>query len=218
MMKEISNPLFEKTGLNNLLNHLRLRKKRKKAEKAIRKWERNGRPVPPPDIIKRNALKEYAEKYNLKVFVETGTLHGETVEAMKGFFEKIYSIELSAALYEKASERFKNDKQISIIQGDSGKKLGPLIQSLEQPALFWLDGHYSAGETARGDTDTPIFEELNHILGSSERRHVIIIDDARCFGIDPAYPNISALEKFILSKRNDVKISILNDSIRIVPV
>jgi hypothetical protein len=193
------------------------KKKLAKQNRTIRRWERKGRPVPPPDIVKHNTLKEYAKKYFLNVFIETGTFNGDTVEAMKGTFEKIISIELSTTFFEKASERFKPDKHISIIQGDSGTVLGSIAGGLKQPALFWLDGHYSGGDTARGATDTPVFEELAHILGSPERRHVVIIDDVHCFGADPGYPTIEELKKFILSMRKEVSISIKDNSIRIVP-
>jgi hypothetical protein len=46
---------------------------------------------------------------------------------------------------------------------------------------------------------------------------VIIIDDARLFGSDPAYPSKEELNEFIESRRSDVKITVQNDSIRITP-
>ena len=137
---------------------------------------------------------------------------------MKNYFGRIYSIELSNELYEKAKRRFADDDRIKIIHGDSGIELGKLIASLDQPALFWLDGHYSGGETAKGDKDTPIYEELTHIFNSQQRGHVVIIDDARCFGTDPAYPSIDELSKFIKANSPEiVKIEVENDSIRIFP-
>jgi hypothetical protein len=47
--------------------------------------------------------------------------------------------------------------------------------------------------------ETPIYDEFAHILSSTER-HVILIDDARCFGLDPNYPKIEALTSFITSR------------------
>ncbi|MBD2771526.1 hypothetical protein [Iningainema tapete] len=91
------------------------------------------------------------------------------------------------------------------------------MKQLKQPALFWLDGHYSQGITARGDKDTPILEELDCILSYPDLGHVLIIDDARCFGTDPAYPNINELKSFIFNKRDYVEVSVQDDSIRIVP-
>ena len=40
-------------------------------------------------------LIDYAERFNLRVFVETGTCSGDTVREMRGHFDRIYSIELS---------------------------------------------------------------------------------------------------------------------------
>jgi len=82
---------------------------------------------------------------------------------------------------------------------------------------FWGVLYYSAGETAKGDKDTPIYEELTHIFNSKQRGHVVIIDDARCFGTHPAYPSIDELGKFIMANSPNVKIDVENDSIRIVP-
>jgi hypothetical protein len=59
------------------------------------------------------------------------------------------------------------------------------MQRINKPTLFWLGGHYSAGETAQSHKDTPILEGLQHIFDTPDKGHVVIIDDTRCFGIDP---------------------------------
>jgi len=189
----------------------------KKQARRLKNWENSGRPDPPPDVLKRKVLRNYAEQYKLKIFVETGTCFGGMVEAMKEVFERIYSIELGQDLFEKAKERFKSEKHIEIIQGDSGKQLRNVMTKIDKPALFWLDAHYSTGVTARGEKDTPIFEELRQILAHQDLGHVIVIDDARFFGVDPAYPTIDELKEFVLSKRNNIRITVEHDSIRIVP-
>ena len=94
-------------------------------------------------------LKKYAEDYNLKVFVETGTYYGDTVASLYKYFEETYSIELNRELFEMAQKRFKKKKHIHIIYGDSGKELGNLMTRINTPTLFWLDGHYSGGVTAK---------------------------------------------------------------------
>jgi hypothetical protein len=137
---------------------------------------------------------------------------------MKYLFDRIYSIEHSRELFEKTRDRFKSDKHIELIYGDSGKELGNIMKRITQPALFWLDGHYyPEGVTARSEKDTPICEELNHIFYASDLGHVIIIDDARCFGVKPHYPAIKELQEYILSKLGNVRINIEDDSIRITP-
>jgi hypothetical protein len=139
------------------------------------------------------------------------------VEAMKSIFDQLYSIELSTELYKKAKKRFKAEQHIELICGDSGLELMNIMNKIDQPALFWLDGHYSAGVTAKGEKDTPIYEELNQILSSKDKGHVIIIDDARCFGTDPNYPSIKELIDFIKSIRINLDIVIQDDCILITP-
>lgn len=190
-----------------------LRRRRQRLE--LIEWERRGRTVPVPHLIKQQSIREIAEQRSLETFVETGTYYGDMVEAMRDHFSRLFSIELGEELYEKARKRFVGQKKIEIIHGDSGVELGKLLPRLDRPALFWLDGHYSAGVTARGETDTPIYEELTHILSSQQSGHVVVIDDARCFGVEPGYPTISELSSFIRARRPDAIIEIENDSVRV---
>lgn len=189
----------------------------KRQKKEILEWKRNGRPNPPPHIIKQQTLKYIAEKFGLDVLVETGTFYGEMVEAMRSNFKKIYSIELSKDLYNNAKKRFQYAGNVELIHGDSGVELGDLIDKLDEPALFWLDGHYSEGITAKGDKETPIYQELGHIFNSNIKEHVIIIDDSRCFGTYTDYPTIEEITKYIKLKKPDSIINIKEDSIRITP-
>jgi hypothetical protein len=186
-------------------------------KEEISKWEKMGKPVPPPHSVKQRFLREYSKKYALRTLVETGTYLGDMVEAMQPYFDRIYSIELSKNLYKKASKRFKGIDNINLICGDSGIELKRIMNEINEPTLFWLDGHYSAGITARGEKDTPIYEELNHILSAKNKGHVIIIDDARCFGTESTYPTVEKLCDFIKSKRSNLNITVQDDSIRITP-
>jgi hypothetical protein len=184
--------------------------------KDLQEWARSGRTVP-PHLIKQRTLLAYSKMYKLRVLVESGTYHGDMVEAMKHFFDRIYSIELDKDLYCKAKKRFRRASHIEIIHGDSGSVLKDVLGRVDQPGLFWLDSHYSGGETARAEKDTPIYEELNHILRNRDKPHVIVIDDAHMFGTDPAYRTIEELKQYIYSIRSNVEIFIWDDSIRITP-
>ncbi|MBU0663915.1 MAG: hypothetical protein KJ990_05145 [Proteobacteria bacterium] len=200
-----------------LIRHFKNNRKKKKDLIELKLWEEQGRPSPPPHLLKQKALLRYAQKYDLKILIETGTFNGDMVEAMKASFDKIFSIELSRELFEKAKFRFKSQQNVTIIHGDSGKELKKLMQTIDQPALFWLDGHYSGGETALGEKETPIFEELECILSEQVLEHVIVIDDARLFNEDQSYPSLDSLKEKVLSRRSDVAIEIKDDSIRITP-
>jgi hypothetical protein len=222
-MKEFIGRLLRRSPLYHPLLHLRqgqlrLRSKklRRRAEESeVAEWERRARPAPPPHLVKQKVLRRYADQYGLRVLVETGTYLGDMVEAQKRYFDRVYSIELSEELFRKTKQRFASERHITLIHGDSGKALEGVMKELTQPALFWLDGHYSAGITAKGETDTPVCEELKHILNARPLDHVIIIDDARLFGSDPTYPTIEELREFVGSKRESI-ITIEDDSIRIV--
>jgi len=185
-------------------------------KKELAEWEKQGCPVPPPHIVKQRTIKEYQEKYNYGVLVETGTFMGEMVEAQKSRFKKVFSIELAVELFNKAVERFKNDQNVKIVQGDSGKVLPSVLSEINEPAIFWLDGHYSSGPTAKGDKDCPIFEELDSIFNAKKLNHVILIDDARHFVGQGDYPSVEKLAEYVKNKNEKYKVEVKHDIIRFV--
>src|SRR5258706_16154496 len=67
--------------------------------KEIHKWESAGRPIPPPDAVKQKVVREYAERFRIKLLVETGTYLGDMINAVKDVFSVIHSIELDKALF-----------------------------------------------------------------------------------------------------------------------
>lgn len=169
-----------------------------------------------PHYGKQKTLLKYASNYELKIMVETGTYKGDMVYALQPYFEKIYSIELGKDLYNKAQERLSKYKNIQLIQGDSGESLSKILENINQPCLFWLDAHYSEGITTKGDMETPIIKELTSIFGHScISKHVILIDDARCFTGANDYPSIDSLKKYILSKYPDWIMEVKDDIIRV---
>jgi len=166
------------------------------------KWQHAGYPIPPPYTVKREEIKRVACDFNCEIFVETGTFLGATTLEMIKQFKKLYTIELSEELFKRAQAKFSKYKHVIALHGDSGKVLVDVIQKIDAPVLFWLDGHYSGGITAKGDTACPIYKELDAIFQLENVRYVIMIDDARCFGnpLDPDYPSIENLGKFVNEK------------------
>lgn len=88
--------------------------------KLFNEWKRTGCPTPPPHLVKQMAIREYQEKYGHQILVETGTYMGDMVEAQKARFRKVFSIELSIDLFNKAKKRFSKDKNVIYVQEDSG--------------------------------------------------------------------------------------------------
>jgi hypothetical protein len=182
---------------------------------ARREWERQGRPSPPPHVVKEELIRDYAKAFRTNVLIETGTYLGDMVHAMKKTFARIVSFELDEKLAAQARERFAGDKHVEIVQGDSGKLLGNYLATINEPCLFWLDGHYSGGITAKGSLETPIKNELQSILSHPVTGHVVLIDDARCFTGENDYPTIDELQQFVKAQKPDWKFSVDTDAIRI---
>jgi hypothetical protein len=181
-------------------------------------WERKGKPIPLPNALKQAAILKYARDGGTRVFVETGTYEGRTLAAMVPYFDRLYSVELGEELYRRACARFASVPKVRLFQGDSGEKLEDILGLVaDERCLFWLDAHYSRGDTARGSEDTPICRELSIIGRHSRKDHVILIDDARCFGSDPAYPAIPMVEEIACRLFPASSFSVLDDIIRIVP-
>ncbi len=191
----------------NVIDYLKGRTIRKK-------WERDGKPLPPPERIKQDNVKDYAKCFSLRTFIETGTYHGHMVRAVKRCFERIWSIELDRNLFEEARHRFRRNHHISIVQGDSGEVLPEILAAVDTPSLFWLDSHYSGGETAKGTQVTPIRIELRHIFSHPIAGHVILIDDAHCFDGTSDYPSLGDLKNIILTARPSWVFEVRDDIIR----
>jgi hypothetical protein len=185
------------------------------SERQLENWEQSGRPLPPPDLWKQRVVKEYADRFSLKLLIETGTYLGEMVFAMRDQFNRIISVELDKVLYLRAVLRFLKLRHIRILHGDSARVLPRILRSLREPALFWLDAHYSGGITARGKKETPIVEELMAILAHDIKEHVILIDDARCFDGAGDYPTLGTLRSLVA--RSDLALEVRDDIIRIHP-
>jgi hypothetical protein len=182
---------------------------------ARRAWERQGRPSPPPHIVKEELIKDYAKTFNTQILIETGTYLGDMVHAMNKSFSRIISFELDHNLATQAQQRFANDPHVEIVEGDSGKLLDEHLATINEPCLFWLDGHYSGGITAKGALETPIKNELTAILSHPVDGHVILIDDARCFTGENDYPTLDELKNFVAERKPNHKFSVEHDAIRI---
>jgi hypothetical protein len=171
--------------------------------------------APPP--VKHKILMAYLHKYALNEFVETGTHLGDTL-AYLAYDKNIHctSIELADSYYQEAKNRFESYTNVNILHGDSGTLIPTLVKQLTEPALFWLDGHYSGGLTAQGDSDTPISAELKAIFRSPCKTHVILIDDARCFVGSNGYPYLDDLLKTVREK-SDYRVEVSTDIIRLTP-
>lgn len=174
----------------------------------LRRWWAEGRPNPPPHSIKLASIVYLGDSVGAKYLVETGAYLGDTVRALQGRFDRLYSIELAESLALPLQAEFASDPSIRIVIGDSGKKLATVLPEIDGPAVFWLDAHYSGGVTV-GDGAVPIFAEIKLINSLCLHQHAILIDDMIDFKGDDGYPTTEAL-KIVLTGLG-YRVSIFNN-------
>jgi len=146
------------------------------------------------NLIKKLLTDDY------KNVVETGTFQGDGVDELVKYFENIYTIEISDDLYNKAVSKFKNNKKIKCIKGDSAIVLIEIMDELNTKGkmVFWLDAHWSGDNSVdwnnslwkgynidtshRGDnkdsySQVPLEEEIMNIYYNFNNECIIYIDD-----------------------------------------
>ena len=170
-----------------------------------------------PHPIKRMVIASYLKHYAIDLFVETGTYLGETVSYVANKGVRCVSIELSPELYRAACARLESYTNVKLVCGDSAQRLPETLSDINEPTLFWLDGHYSSGITASAETHTPISAELRAILRHAIKRHVILIDDAHCFDGTNNYPHIDEL-LHVVREDGSYSAEISLDIVRLIPL
>jgi len=157
---------------------------------------------------------------NLDIFVETGTYKGETALKMSQYFKRVYTIEASENLFKISQRNLKNSNNIVAYLGDSRKILNSIIEN-ENNVLFWLDAHWSGGNTYGENDECPVIEELNAIF-KHKKNYAILIDDARLFLAPPPLPHNFLNWPSILDISNtipkDFDLLIHDDVIYIFPI
>lgn len=186
--------------------------------KIHKKTELNRNNTPSSTKEKHTFIKDISKNNNFVNFVETGTYLGNLIYAIKDDFQTIFTIELSEELALNANQKFEHYKHIKVIQGDSGVELEKIMPKLDTRTIFWLDGHFSGGITAKGQKDAPVFEELTSIFESikSGLKHLVLIDDARLFLNKTNYTGylqFSEIENWVNRELNGYKIQVLHDVI-----
>lgn len=162
-------------------------------------WAKKNFDVPYPRFIKELIFK----KYNLKssIWVETGTHYGDTSAFLSGLAEKVITLEPSIEIYHAARENLKKFNNVFIENKTSEDGLEKVVEQIKDNSnvCFWLDGHYSEGNTFLGEKHSPIEIELDIIQKHIQRfdKVNILIDDFRLFQnykSQDIYPN----KKFLI--------------------
>ncbi len=125
---------------------------------------------------------------------------------MSKHFDKVYTIELDDVLHKETSKKLldKGISNIEFIHGDSGVEITRLTKEIKEPAIFFLDAHWSGdssvdwkdskwkgyetntahlgeSDTPTGEEQVPLDREMRAIANNFESYAVIYIDDVKNF-------------------------------------
>jgi hypothetical protein len=154
---------------------------------SISSWE-SAFFLSPSRGIPKDLVTQIQRDFNISHFVETGTYMGATAKWAAGVFPHVITIERSESCYNQLVPEHAAYPNIDFIQGDSREELRVIVPLLKGPAVFWLDGHWSGGETYGISDECPAMKEIDEITRSSHD-HFVFIDDARLFMSPPPRPH-----------------------------
>jgi hypothetical protein len=186
MLSKISSAVYYKlmASLLNLKSYRELRN--------LRNWSQNSYAMPAPYEVKIKTLKRRGGN---EVWIETGTYEGLTAIELSKFAKCVITLEASDKYFYLASSNLVGYSNVELIHGTSEKLLDLVLSRLVKKEKikdisFWLDAHYSSGETFGGENDCPVIEELRIIQSYLKKisRLTLFIDDVRLFKDDESAP------------------------------
>jgi len=130
-------------------------------------------PLGSTGLNNKQLFEKYKNEYN--IFFESGTHKGDSVKtALDLNFKKIFSVEINQDYYLECFDKFIDeirDGKVYLFFGDSNIWIERMLKLVNEPCLFWLDGHPD------GIDGNPIWGELEEIKNHHIKTHTIIIDD-----------------------------------------
>ena len=158
------------------------------------KWRRSNYESPSPQYVKLGILK--SNSLQNATWIETGTYLGDTTSKLSKIAKNVISIEPQTELSLFAATRLKRRANVEIINATSESCIANVLEGVNGPACFWLDGHYSGDVTFQGSEISPIVTELAAISNYLRIHKVVVfVDDFRLFVNSAAtgYPSQSTL-------------------------
>lgn len=154
--------------------------------------------------------------------VETGTYLGNGTRLLASVFDAVITVELAPILAARARRNLADLPSVTVREGHSADVLPELVDAAI-PTYWFLDGHWSGGETAGASDNCPVARELEIIAGGHPD-DVIVIDDARYFLAPPPtpydagqWPRLMEIIDLVRRPRPDAHVTVLADQIVVVP-
>ena len=156
-------------------------------------------------------LEPLIEKYNLKVYFETGT--GEAISlrhALKSNFEHFYTVDIDGEFIENAKKIITNTN-LTYIHNYSTKALEEYVPTLDKnkPVLFFLDAHFPGADFHKcsyeesiktfKEESFPLHLEIENIKKNRDTsKDVIIIDDFKLYEPSDLYEHsVNPVKKYL---------------------
>lgn len=159
--------------------------------------------------------KSVLEKYKNEVFVETGTLNGEGVQAaLDCGFREVHSIDIDKSLVDAQIKKYAGQPDRHFYAGSSATLLPGILKDIQGRITFWLDAHADGALTLK---NTPVLGELKAIddyiccLTHPDYYPTIMVDDMRLFSAEDKaemtrllgrYPGIVTVEDTVVAPRD----------------
>lgn len=108
------------------------------------------------------------EKFDSKVFFETGTWKGLSANIISKFFHKVYTYENNKSLFNEATKNNENNKNVILRFGNSVDGLRQDLKEENKNDIFFLDAHW--------DEYFPLLDELK-VIEEKKIKPIILIHD-----------------------------------------
>jgi len=143
-----------------------------------------------PHLFSDGKVSSFRKYNNNHYFVETGSGSGAGISfAIMAGFQEVRSVEAVNSSYALCCKKFDDVPIVKLWNGDSSKLLWEMIQDINEPITFWLDGHYH--KSIAGVNTSPLIHELKIIAKHPVKSHTIMIDDIRRVNVNPVAMNMT---------------------------
>lgn len=178
----------------------------------INEWKKTEFLENSPQKVKQKVFLKYGVPD--AIWVETGTFTGKTTDFLAKRYPHVHGIEPEKDLFDKAVKRF-SGRNVTLYNNVSEIEMHNLLPGLNGNVNFWLDGHYSAESTFKGEKDCPVEDELAAIRENLANFDsvTVLIDDVRCFYPENTeygdYPSVDYLVDW--TRKHDFRWRIVHD-------
>ena len=126
------------------------------------------------------------------VAIETGTYEGHTARKLSRFANHVITIEADYSYHLKSNRTLQSLQNVTTLYGDSRNLIAQVLPQIQTKCVFWLDAHYSGGNTAGSLSNCPLISELLQILPLRQSvNSIILIDDVRGLIGENGWPILS---------------------------